>query len=277
MYAFFSAEIEAISQTCQAMLSFEPAVLAGKGLLITLVIAAVVKTLASLLQSKFFIEKIDSSLITKIKIHNHEVSIFSSETMEAFLAGIPFVSSKIYVSSKLASALTDKELEAVVLHEQFHYRQFHLVKEFLFSVITDVFFFLPSLKDIQYHWQVKTELAADAFAQTSQGSDLYLKSALATVLSENPRTCRAATVPAIHFARSVIEQRVNVLTQTPSKTLPIKEGLHLAISLVVILGLIFLRNAAPVEATVPMPGSQCQQIWESTTPQRSEAFISPAS
>lgn len=277
MFAFLSANLEAISETCQAMLTFQPAVLATKWLLVTLVVAFVVKIIASVAQTVLLISRLKQSNTEVLKVNGRTVHLFQSSGMNAFVAGIPLISNQIFVSETMRKKLSDKELEAVVLHEAFHQERFHLVTKFVFHAVSEVLFFIPVLKDLLKYWELRSEIAADTFATTFQGSDIYLKSALAAVLTHQPSYSFALNQSgSLYFAEDILERRVHVLTKSPSNSSILGVSLRLLVSCLALLGILFIANATTVEATFTFPSGQCQQILESRAPQQSNHFSSPA-
>jgi beta-lactamase regulating signal transducer with metallopeptidase domain len=76
---------------------------------------------------------------------------------------------RVVVSRELVDAATDDELDAVLIHERYHVRNFDPVKLLVVRTLPSVFFFLPSLRDFRSRYLAGRELAADHRALRRSG------------------------------------------------------------------------------------------------------------
>lgn len=94
----------------------------------------------------------------------------------AFVIGI--LRPKIYISTKLVSDLSRKELEAVLLHEKHHLKEKHPAKLLLLSALQGSLFFFPIVKDIVAHIKISMEYEADRLVISQQGTKKHLLNTL---------------------------------------------------------------------------------------------------
>ncbi|MCI0395752.1 MAG: M56 family metallopeptidase, partial [Chloroflexi bacterium] len=90
---------------------------------------------------------------------------------------------RICLSTGLVEALTDKELKAVLLHEEYHRRHYDPLRTFLADVLAVMFFFLPAVAEWRDFFLASTELAADRYATHLAGRS-FLAGALHKLLAQ---------------------------------------------------------------------------------------------
>lgn len=122
----------------------------------------------------------------------------------AFTAG--YFNQKIYISTCLIESLTQKQIEAVLLHEYYHLSHRHIWLKSSAGVIQGIIFYIPIMTDLIEHLSFYLERAADEFVLSSQGTNQHLKMALARTF-KSPKYSRA--IP--HISGYLLEQRVNAL------------------------------------------------------------------
>lgn len=88
-----------------------------------------------------------------------KVEVVESKRNIAFCYGV--LHPKIVLSSQLINFLSNKELQAVLLHESYHLKNRDPSKIILSNTLSTVFFFIPILKDLQRHYLFTKEIAAD--------------------------------------------------------------------------------------------------------------------
>ena len=118
-------------------------------------------------------------VLKKVGLKKDEVVVVQKRSNHAFNYGVR--SQKILLSKGLIKNLTLKQLEAVVLHEQYHLENQHSPLLILSEVISSTLFFLPIAKEVNKKMKVMFEKQADAFAENIQGSSSYLNMALLKV------------------------------------------------------------------------------------------------
>lgn len=127
------------------------------------------------------------------------------------------LSPRIIITTTLAFSLTQKELEAVLLHEQAHMQNRDPLKILLGKTVTSMFFFLPIFSEFNRNMNVTNELAADQWATASQKGTSFLRGALKKILSKPQVTF--ATVPAISNPDH-LEIRIHKIVENRSKYSP---------------------------------------------------------
>lgn len=105
-----------------------------------------------------------------------------------------FQRTRIILSSQLLKILTEGELKAVLIHEQYHLKNYDPLKIMLGQIATSMFWFLPVIKDFHDHFVVLKEFSADQWVLDVQKSAKNLKLALAKVV-DYPITPTSGIVP----------------------------------------------------------------------------------
>lgn len=136
-------------------------------------------------------------------IDEKNIVIVKNKKMIALTFGIR--NPKIVLSSGLIRTLKKRELEAVLLHEQYHLRHKHPVLFFCGELASSSLSFLPILKDIFEHFKKRLEKEADAFACSIQKTSVHVEHALQTVQI----SYTGSFYPA--FSTSVYESRIESL------------------------------------------------------------------
>lgn len=152
--------------------------------------------------SKF--NKVIENLCKGIEINSEKICIIQSKNHIAFSFGI--FNSKIFISTGLINDLTRKELEAVLIHEKYHICNFHTLTFIYLEISKSLLFFIPVTGALVKKIKLLLEFNADQNAISAQGTDKYLRYALATTLSTE---YKQAIFP--NFSVSYIEQRINML------------------------------------------------------------------
>jgi Zn-dependent protease with chaperone function len=95
------------------------------------------------------------------------VVLFGSEEPFSFVYGL--LTPRVVLSTALCDTLSDDELRAVLVHEQYHVRNLDPLKAMLSKVLTDGLFFLPVLRFLRSRYAADRELAADRRAVAACG------------------------------------------------------------------------------------------------------------
>ena len=165
--------------------------------------------------------------------------VIAGAVPQAFCAGL--LRPRIYVSQAALDALDERELRAVLAHEEHHRRRRDPLRLSAGAVVADAFFFVPALRRLLERYRTIAELAADDAAVRS---------------TDRPTLARALlrfTAPGPSGAVGVLPERVDqLLGQRATWDLPV---LVLAGSLLV-LGLLvavaLLASAASSTVNLPM-------------------------
>lgn len=110
----------------------------------------------------------------------NRVDIVKDKRCLSFCYG--FFKPRIILSSQLLKILTEEELKAVLIHEDYHLKNYDPLKIMLGQVASSMFWFLPVIKDFHNHFIVLKEYSADQLVIKVQGSAKNLKLALAKVV-----------------------------------------------------------------------------------------------
>ena len=122
------------------------------------------------------------------------------------------LSPKICLNLKFASSLTRKELTAVLLHEIHHLKNKDPLKILVSRTIQSLLFFLPVSRDLQDHYLLSQELAADQKVLKNIGV-WALRRALIKSISLPERNFAFASFS----VEQNLEQRIKILTSKSAK------------------------------------------------------------
>lgn len=169
--------------------------------------------------------------------HNFEektVLLISSRKLTAYTIGL--FKPRIVVSQTLVQRLTEKQLEAVILHELYHLRNRHVLWLLFSRLISSLFFFVPLIEHLARQLRTEFELAADTFVVEKQKTKDHLCASLALNLQY-----AGDVVP--HFATSPIERRVASLldNKLSFERIGLKPLAVSGFSLVLMLGIAFVQ------------------------------------
>lgn len=134
---------------------------------------------------KLLIKRVNLPLNLKRTLKNlgltDKVILVKDINLFSFCCGIfsPF----IVVSTGLIKTLDDKELEAVLLHEQSHLISKDPVKVLIGKTLSSMFFFLPIFKELHKNIEAVNELLADQWTINHQENSASLKGALKKILA----------------------------------------------------------------------------------------------
>lgn len=138
-----------------------------------------------LLLKKILINRIDISkdlnrVIATLGLTN-QIILVKNNNLFSFCCGI--FSPYIVVTTGLVQSLTDKELEAVLLHEQSHLVSRDPIKVLIGKTFSSMFFFLPVFRELHKNIEAVNELLADRWAINHQQKTTFLCGALKKILA----------------------------------------------------------------------------------------------
>lgn len=116
----------------------------------------------------------------KHSLQQDQIMVIASP--KPFAITINLLKPNIALSTSLIKLLTPRELEAVVLHEQYHLQKKHGLFLILGEIFASTLFLLPILRDFQRYLQTLFEIQADAAAAKYQKTTMPLKMALSKLL-----------------------------------------------------------------------------------------------
>ncbi len=159
------------------------------------------------------------SILVPLGLSN-KVYVIKDENLFSFCFGI--LSPHIIITANLVNRLSNKELEAVFLHEQAHIQSHDPLKILFGKTMASTFFFLPIFSELNNTMNADNEILADKFVINAQQDTSYLRMALKKILSCQTQA-RFATVPAISNPDH-LEARIYQLIHP---TLPLGFGISL--------------------------------------------------
>lgn len=120
----------------------------------------------------------------------HPIAVLATPAPLALCFGL--LHPAICVSTGLIDRLTERELKAVLLHEEYHRRHYDPLRTLLADAIAGLLFFLPAAAEWRNLFHIATELEADRYAVRLAGR-FALASALHKLLTHPLATHLPAT------------------------------------------------------------------------------------
>lgn len=114
--------------------------------------------IAKNLSKKIIISRKLRAIFKSLHLENR-VDVVRDDSLLSFGYGL-FIP-RICVSTGLIQSLTAQELKAVLLHERYHLKNHDPLRILLGKTASLMLFFIPILKDIQAHYAISSEIAAD--------------------------------------------------------------------------------------------------------------------
>src|SRR5258708_14270292 len=150
-------------------------------------------------------------LLKKLNLQD-KVYVIQSEKPFAFCVGVRH--QKIYLSTMLLSLMSEKELEAILLHEKYHLKNLDSIIMLRESLLQLVFPFFPIVQDLIMQYKINREIDADWEAVQKLGDSKPVISVLKKFLS----------FPSVSFASvsaiadyETLEPRINALIKKEKK------------------------------------------------------------
>ena len=120
-----------------------------------------------------------------------KVILIRDRSLSSFCYGI--LSPRLVITTSLVKSLTDKELEAVLLHEQSHLISRDPVKVLMGKTLSSMFFFLPVFGELHRNSEAVNEFLADQRAINHQKQAVFLRGALKKILASPQLSLAAAS------------------------------------------------------------------------------------
>ncbi len=136
------------------------------------------RNLAPLYTSHNELESLAGRLGLKNKVH-----LLDSDVSLCFCAG--FIMPQIYLSRRMMEKLPQEQLEALLLHEKYHLKNYDPLKILLGQLVVSALFFVPVLQDMFKRYLIEKEIAADESAIRYQGHNRGIASVLGSLLHEH--------------------------------------------------------------------------------------------
>jgi beta-lactamase regulating signal transducer with metallopeptidase domain len=153
----------------------------------------------------------NSEILQKIsKLLNIENKVTQITHGEPIVFCHNFIRPKICISQKLLDKLTEKELQAVLLHEKSHLQSSEPIKIFLIKSALSLMFFIPIIKILADKYFTLAEISADEYV-VENFHKTYLASALCKLIDLNKNSLLQKNVALSFF--SVLGSRVEYLSE----------------------------------------------------------------
>lgn len=145
--------------------------------------------LLQVIRTHFLLRKL---LINRVDIPNNlvrmiatlgltnKVILVKDSNLFSFCCGI--FSPYVVVTTTLVQSLAEKELEAVLLHEQSHLISRDPIKVLLGKTLSSMFFFLPIFRELHKNTEAVNELLADQWVINHQKESIFIRGALKKIL-----------------------------------------------------------------------------------------------
>lgn len=181
------------------------------------------------------------TLVKKLNLDGN-VEIFANDQPLAFCFG--FVNPKIYLSTKMLSITSEKELHGVLAHERHHIESKDNFTMMLAQIVESTFPFIPLISELVRNYRTEREIAADQAAMKATHKQ-YVVSMLRKLLVHEYDSF--TFIPAL-AATDTLETRVSALTHdTPFFAKYSLRGLIISLLSLVILLFIALTPVQAVE------------------------------
>jgi len=172
------------------------------------------------------------------EIH-HQVLVVQSE--EIFALTIGFLNPQIAISSALIKNLSENEIKAVLLHEQFHCIKRDPLKFLLIHLASENIAYIPLLKGFIHYYKSWRELLADRYAMHHMGSNADLGSVILKMNKLKGSGAQAYKPVFAHFADIAINYRIlQILEPERPVRIPIMHNKRSAISLAILIANVLL-------------------------------------
>lgn len=170
-----------------------------------------------------------------------KIDVIKDINQFSFCYGI--IKPRICLSTGLIKKLNSNELQAVILHESYHLRNFDPLKIVISKVAAQMFFFIPTLRDIQKYYALSKEIEADKVA-TQTDSRKSLLSALSKLITiDTPQYAGVAGLANIDS----LEKRIKFLAGAQNQNSFRLSLFNLSLSITIVL-VSFMALTAPVHA-----------------------------
>lgn len=109
----------------------------------------------------FIVKKLKRNLVF-ITRKGKPVYVLPTLQITAFTIGL--FRPKIVISEGMLQAFSEEEIDAIVLHEEYHQKNRDPLKLFVFTLLAEGMMYIPILKGLLQRYQVYQELSADKYA-----------------------------------------------------------------------------------------------------------------
>ncbi|MDM5188033.1 M56 family metallopeptidase [Bacillus sp. DX4.1] len=158
----------------------------------------------------FYSRKLTKSLV---RINRKEKQLYLLPTLEVAVFTIGMIHPKIVLSEGALQSFTEEEIDAIVLHEEYHQKNHDPLKLFLFTVVAEGMMYVPVLKGFLRCYNTYQELLADKYAMDQMKSSFELGSALLKLIKIKTASNSFVTAS---FAKTAINLRIQQIVSPSS-------------------------------------------------------------
>lgn len=152
---------------------------------------------------------------------------------------IGFVNPKVVLSTFVMEHFSEKELQAILFHEQFHLMHRDPLKRMMTQIVLGVLGYVPLLKRLVQYYHISRELLADRYAMEKMNHNEALGSVLLKVAKMGE--CRSFGEAAAQFAQSPMHYRIlQVIDPNDRLSIPIMTKRSFAVSLILLLANLYV-------------------------------------
>ncbi|MGE6615171.1 M56 family metallopeptidase [Bacillus mycoides] len=152
---------------------------------------------------QFFYSKRLKRNLVSITRKGKQVYVLSTLQITAFTIGL--FRPKIVISEGMFQAFSEEEIDAIVLHEEYHQKNRDPLKLFFFTLLAEGMMYIPILKGMLQRYHVYQELLADKYAMQKLKSSFELGSALLKLIKIKTMENQCITAS---FAKTAINLRI---------------------------------------------------------------------
>lgn len=152
---------------------------------------------------QFFYSKRLKRNLVSITRKGKQVYVLSTLQITAFTIGL--FRPKIVISEGMFQAFSEEEIDAIVLHEEYHQKNRDPLKLFFFTLLAEGMMYIPILKGMLQRYHVYQELSADKYAMQKMKSSFELGSALLKLIKIKTMENQCITAS---FAKTAINLRI---------------------------------------------------------------------
>jgi len=192
-----------------------------------------------------------------------EIRVVSARSSQAFSLG--FLRRHIYISSSLINRISTKELEAIILHEYKHVKDFDGLKLFIAFIIETSLSFIPSMREFTISMRIDRELQADKFAVSIQKTNRHVLSSLKKILS-SPNEVQPHFVPRF-AAADLLDARIALLVDRKNTYKKSLSKMRLILSLFSLSFIAYLVLTPVHAAEILINGETSVMACSETSPQ----------
>jgi beta-lactamase regulating signal transducer with metallopeptidase domain len=144
----------------------------------------------------------------KYRHHKSELHVIEHDGFIALTIGL--FKPKIVLSSFVLTQFDDQEIEAIILHELCHFKNYDPLKVFLVTIILDAINYIPIMKVLVHNYKICKELMADQFVISNMNSSYGLSKAL---LKVNRIKNNISVSNSLGFVNSAINLRIQQILE----------------------------------------------------------------